>query len=126
MANYTKKLFGEKIIELSNAIFGKNPEYFDDFYYFRNRIFEDISQKFARVNPISMVMNTMKELNFDINKITYDIEDRKNKYPSPICFLSRFHQIYVFSINKRVHILTFKAAFMNLVMLCMPQQLDLI
>jgi oligoendopeptidase F len=86
MANYTKKLFGEKIIELSNTIFGKNPEYFDDFYYFRNRIFEDISEKFSRVNPISTVMNTMKELGIDINKITYDIEDRKNKYPSPICF----------------------------------------
>lgn len=86
MANYTKKLFGEKIIELSNAIFGKNPEYFDDFYYFRNRIFEDISEKFARVNPISTVMKTMKDLSFDITKISYDIEDRKNKYPSPICF----------------------------------------
>lgn len=86
MANYTKKLFGEKIIELSNMIIGKNPEYFDDFYYFRNRIFEDMSEKFAQVDPISTVMKTMKELSFDINKISYDIEDRKNKYPSPICF----------------------------------------
>lgn len=86
MANHTKKLFGEKIIELSNAIFGKNPEYFDDFYYFRNRIFEDISEKFALVNPISTVMKTMKDLSFDITKISYDIEDRKNKYPSLICF----------------------------------------
>lgn len=86
MANYTKKLFGEKIIELSNMIFGKNPEYFDDFYYFRNRIFEDMSEKFVRVDPILTVMKTMKELSIDINKISYDVEDRKNKYPSPICF----------------------------------------
>ena len=31
-------------------------------------------------------MKTMKDLSFDITKISYDIEDRKNKYPSPICF----------------------------------------
>lgn len=29
---------------------------------------------------------TLKELKIDINRIRFDSEDRKNKYPSPICF----------------------------------------
>ncbi|HYG00191.1 MAG TPA: M3 family metallopeptidase [Candidatus Saccharimonadales bacterium] len=86
LADRTKKIFGERFITISNKIFGRDPEYFDDFYYFRNRIFKDISDKFTKVNPISIVLNTMKDLGIDVNKISYDIEDRKNKYPSPICF----------------------------------------
>ncbi len=86
LAERTKKLFWERFVAISNKIFGRDPEYFDDFYYFRNQIFNDLSGKFAQVNPISIVMNTMKDLDIDINKISYDIEDRKNKYPSPICF----------------------------------------
>ena len=86
LANATSKLFNERLVTLSNKIFDRNPEYYDDFYYFRNRVFKNISDEFANVNPISAVIKTLRDLRMNVKKICYDSEDRINKYPSPICF----------------------------------------
>ena len=86
LANSTSKLFNERLVALSNKIFDRNPEYYDDFYYFRNRVFKDISDEFAKANPISTVIKTLRDLRMNVKKISFDSEDRKNKYPSPICF----------------------------------------
>ena len=58
LANLTSKLFNERLVALSNKIFDRNPKYYDDFYYFRNRVFKEISDEFAKVNPISTVIKT--------------------------------------------------------------------
>ena len=61
LANSTSKLFNKRLVTLSNKISNRNPEYYDDFYYFRNRVFKDISDEFANVNPISAVIKTLRD-----------------------------------------------------------------
>lgn len=82
----SKKSFQEKFIEISKEILRRNPEYFDDFYYFRNIIFKDISNEFIEINPVQSVLRTLKDLKINTKNISFDTEDRMNKYPSPICF----------------------------------------
>lgn len=86
LVNHTKKKFEEQIVTISKRTLGKSVEYFDDFYYFRNRIFKEISSEFEQIDPILSITNTLSDLGMDISKISYDTVDRKNKYPSPICF----------------------------------------
>jgi len=61
-------------------------KYYDDFYFFRNRVYAGIEAPFAAVRPIEEVEKTLKKMQFDMSRITIDTENRKNKYPSPICF----------------------------------------
>ena len=51
---------------------------------------KEISDEFAKVNPISTVIKTLCDLKMNVKKISFDSEDRKNKYPSSICFLYTF------------------------------------
>lgn len=81
----TKKIFEEQLIVVSEKVLGRNPEYVNDFYYFRNQVFKEISSKFLHINPISAVTTTLCDLG-RIQKISYDTGNRKYKYPSPICF----------------------------------------
>jgi hypothetical protein len=86
LVNHTKKMFEEQMVTISNRMLGRSVEYFDDFYYFRNQIFKEISSEFEQVDPILSVTNTLSDLGMDTSRISYDTVDRKNKYPSPICF----------------------------------------
>jgi hypothetical protein len=67
-------------------LIGKDPEYYDDFYFFRNRIFSSIEKYFLKINPVTTVKKTLRSIGFDFSKIHFDTNDRPNKYPSPICF----------------------------------------
>jgi hypothetical protein len=71
MGNKTRNSFKRSLQQVSQEILKRDAEYYDDFYFFRNRIYKDFD-------------NTFKH--FDLNRINFDIEDRENKYPSPICF----------------------------------------
>lgn len=75
-------------IELNcgSKLIGKDPEYYDDFYFFRNRIFTGIEKYFLKINPVTTVKKTLRSIGFDFSKIHFDTNDRPNKYPSPICF----------------------------------------
>ena len=66
--------------------FGKEPEYYDDFYFFRNKVYSDIDSNFLSIDPLSEVKKILANMEFDLSRIDFDTEDRKNKYPSPICF----------------------------------------
>ena len=81
-----KKPFREELRNISKKILEREPEYYDDFYFFRNKIYSSIDKEFVKVDPIIEVKKILKNLEFDISKIYFDIENRKNKYPSPICF----------------------------------------
>jgi hypothetical protein len=74
---------------LASEILGRMPDYYDDFYFFRNRIFKDVETPFIKVNPISEINRTLKPIGFDLSSISFDVEDRLGKYPSPICFFVR-------------------------------------
>ena len=65
---------------------GRKAEYYDDFYFFRNRIHADFEKEFVAVKPADQVRRTLATMRFDMSSIYIDTEHRKNKYPSPICF----------------------------------------
>jgi hypothetical protein len=73
-------------LNCGSKLIGKDPEYYDDFYFFRNRIFSGIEKYFLKINPVATVKKTLRSIGFDFSKIHFDTNDRPNKYPSPICF----------------------------------------
>jgi len=75
-----------KELDLGNELIGKDPEYYDDFYFFRNRIFRGIEKYFLKINPVITVKKTLRSIGFDFSRIHFDTYDRPSKYPSPICF----------------------------------------
>ena len=78
--------FRKALLHFSKELLNRDPDYYDDFYFFRNRIYSDLEKAFAYLNPVKEVKRTMKLMNFDLSNIRFDTEIRKNKYPSPICF----------------------------------------
>lgn len=85
MGTRARRSFSNELNSGSELI-GKEPEYYDDFYFFRNRIFKKIGKHFTKINPIVTVKRTLGSIGFDFSKIKFDTDDRPNKYPSPICF----------------------------------------
>jgi hypothetical protein len=81
-----KKPFKDALNEIGKKILGRDPEYYDDFYFFRNKVFSDMDTNFLSIDPLIEVRKLLGRMEFDISKIHFDTEDRKNKYPSPICF----------------------------------------
>lgn len=86
MGRQAKKPLRETLAEMSKKVLGRPAEYYDDFYFFRNRVYADLEGRFAGVDPPSQVKRTLQEMQFDLSYIQFDTEDRKDKYPSPICF----------------------------------------
>ncbi|HEY6535238.1 MAG TPA: hypothetical protein VIY08_05480 [Candidatus Nitrosocosmicus sp.] len=89
LGNNAKKPFKEYLLDVSKKIFNKDPEYYDDFYFYRNKVYSNIENDFASVNPINIFKKTLNNLDFDLSRIHFDTEDRNNKYISPICFFVR-------------------------------------
>jgi hypothetical protein len=81
-----KKPFKDALTDVGKTVIGKEPEYYDDFYFFRNKIYSDIDSNLSSIDPVIEVQNTLTAMEFDLSKFHFDIEDRRNKYPSPICF----------------------------------------
>jgi oligoendopeptidase F len=86
MGQRAKKPFKDALTDIGKTVIGKEPEYYDDFYFFRNKIYSDIDSNFLAIDPISEVKKILVNMEFDLSSINFDTEDRKNKYPSPICF----------------------------------------
>ena len=80
----TKPFMSE--LNFGTELIGKEPEYYDDFYFFRNRIFQNMEKYFTKIDPVVTVKRTLGSIGFDFSKIHFDTDDRPNKYPSPICF----------------------------------------
>jgi hypothetical protein len=86
MGRQARKPFQEALQAMSKKVLGRKAEYYDDFYFFRNRIYADLEKEFVGVNPPELVSRTLATMQFDLSSIQIDTEQRKNKYPSPICF----------------------------------------
>ena len=56
-------------------------------FIFRNRIYSDIEEAFACLDPVGEVKRTLKSMNFNLSNIQFDTENRKDKYPSQSVFL---------------------------------------
>ena len=55
-------------LNCGNELIGKDAEYFDDFYFFRNRIFREIEKYFSKINPVSTAKKTLGSIGFDFSK----------------------------------------------------------
>ena len=86
MGKQARKPFQEALASISKKVLGREAEYYDDFYFFRNRVYADLEKEFAGVNPPEQVKRTLATMKFSQSTIHFDTENRKNKYPSPICF----------------------------------------
>jgi hypothetical protein len=86
MGRQARKPFQEALQAISKKVLGGEAEYYDDFYFFRNRVYADLEKEFVGVNPTEQVRRTLATMQFDLSTIHIDTEQRKNKYPSPICF----------------------------------------
>jgi hypothetical protein len=86
MGQRAKKPFKDALNDIGKTVLSKEPEYYDDFYLFRNKIYSDMDSNFLAIDPLSEVKKILLNMEFDLSSIHFDIEDRKNKYPSPICF----------------------------------------
>jgi hypothetical protein len=86
MGRRAKKPFRETLANVSKKVFGRPAEYFDDFYFFRNRVYSDLEKHFSGIDPAVQVKKTLEGLGFNLSNIHIDTENRKDKYPSPICF----------------------------------------
>lgn len=86
MGQQAKKPFREALTNVSEKVLGREAEYYDDFYFFRNKVYSDIEKHFSGVDPLLEVKKTLELIQFDLSKINFDVDNRKNKYPSPICF----------------------------------------
>ena len=52
MGDRAKKPFKDALNDIRKKILGgKEPEYYDDFYYFRNKIYSDIDNNFSNIEP---------------------------------------------------------------------------
>ncbi|MEW5840171.1 MAG: hypothetical protein AB1753_04130, partial [Thermoproteota archaeon] len=48
--------------------------------------YSDLEKHFAHIDPPAQVKRTLAAMGFDLSRIHFDTKDRKDKYPSPICF----------------------------------------
>jgi oligoendopeptidase F len=86
MGQKAKKPFRVALTDIGKMILGREPDYYDDFYFFRNKVYSDIDSNFSSINPLIEAKKILRLIEFNLSKIHFDIEDIKNKYPSPICF----------------------------------------
>jgi len=78
--------FRESLSRYSSEIIGRDAEYYDDFYFFRNRVFRKYAAKLpTREKPIGKIVKTMKRMGLDASNIIVDDADRKGKNASAFC-----------------------------------------
>ncbi len=80
-----KKRYSEVFEDTTQKLLKRGPEYYDDLYFMRNIIYNDLAHKFKNVHPMNHVKKTFIKLNLDPSQIKIDDTDRHNKYPSPFC-----------------------------------------
>jgi len=81
-----KDSFRASLAKYSEEILRRDPEYYDDFYFFRSRIFRKYEKKFpTKHEPIVRIVKTMKEMGLNASKVKVDRVDRKGKSASAFC-----------------------------------------
>ena len=68
----------------SKKFLGRSPLYYDDFYFMRNVVFQDIADDF-KIDVKKKMFQSLSDLGFDPHKVTVDDTDRPQKFPSPFC-----------------------------------------
>jgi len=78
--------FQEALGVYSDEILGRPAEYYDDYYFFRNRIFRKyVERPPTRTSPVAKVLATLKRMGLDATKVKVDLKDRPGKSASAFC-----------------------------------------
>ncbi len=78
--------FRESLDRYSKEILDRPAEYYDDYYFFRNRVFRRYAEKLpTNDKPIEKIVATMRKMGLDASKILVDDVDRKGKNASAFC-----------------------------------------
>ncbi len=78
--------FRDSLSRYSSEIIGRPAEYYDDYYFFRGRVFRKYAATLpTKERPIGKVVKTMKRMGLDASRIFVDDEDRKGKNASAFC-----------------------------------------
>lgn len=85
LSDGTRDAFLKQWTHYSEHFLGRPQRYYDDFYFMRNLVYEDLVPAFKRVKPLPTLLRTMKALGFSDQHITVDDADRPGKYASPFC-----------------------------------------
>ncbi len=86
LGSAVRKPFREALDHFAMEIKKAPAEYYDDFYYFRGRVFRPLDKIFSKFDPAEMPVRQLRRLGFDTRKIHVDIEDRPKKTPSAVAF----------------------------------------
>ncbi len=79
-----KSQFTQNLLHYSQEIFGREPEYYDDLYVMRNKIYDSLSVKLTSQKALAAVKKVMKSLKLE-GPIAIDLRDRPRKAPSAFC-----------------------------------------
>lgn len=86
LGSAVKKPFQESLDHFAREIKKAPAEYYDDFYYFRGRVFRPLDQIFSKFDAAAMPIRQLNRLGFETRKIHVDVEDRPKKTPSAVSF----------------------------------------
>lgn len=82
-----RPVFAKSLGRFSKEMLGRDADYYDDFYFFRSRVFRKYAEDFLpKVDPFAQIVRTMAEMGLDASKIRVDSADRKGKSASAFCF----------------------------------------
>ncbi len=82
----SKPVFLKAVNHFSQEIKQEPYEYYDDFYYYRSRIYTSLDKHLLDLKVHSAVRKVLTSLGFDVDRIRVDAKDRPKKSPSPFCY----------------------------------------
>ncbi|MEM4264138.1 MAG: hypothetical protein QW666_04595 [Candidatus Woesearchaeota archaeon] len=84
-----RKKYKKEFSHYTEQFLGREPRYYDDFYFMRNIVFENMTSGFKSINPLAQINKTLKQLGFNPSKIKVDSTERPKKAPSPFCMMAK-------------------------------------
>ncbi len=81
-----RKPFREALAKYAQDVKKAPAEYYDDFYYFRGKIYRSLDRIFSKFDPVQLPLRQLRRWGFDTRKIHVDAQDRSGKTPSPVAF----------------------------------------
>jgi hypothetical protein len=86
LGELAKAPFRDSLARYSHEIIGRPADYYDDYYFFRNRVFRRYATRLpTKEKPIAKIVKTMKHMGLDASKIVVDDADRPGKNASAFC-----------------------------------------
>jgi hypothetical protein len=86
LGDLARPLFSDALAKYSSEIIGRPAEYYDDYYFFRSRVFKRYAKSLpTKDKPITKIIKTMRRMGLDASRILVDDADRKGKNASAFC-----------------------------------------